>query len=89
MGLIGLISIQLLPCAKEIVGIDISEGMVDQYNAAVTKEEISPETMHAIRLNILEADADSGAMLELISDPFDVIVVSPSLRNLTIMNVNL
>ncbi|KAK0492078.1 S-adenosyl-L-methionine-dependent methyltransferase [Armillaria luteobubalina] len=43
----GLMSMQLAPCCKSILGIDISQGMVDQYNTRVHNQGIPPEDMRA------------------------------------------
>ena len=53
-----------------IVGVDISQGMVDQFNRRVYNQGISSEEMHAVRA---ELKGESG---ELGDEKFDVIVVS-------------
>ena len=55
---------------KSILGIDISQGMVDQYNLKVANEGISTRKMGAIRIEL------QGGAEELGGQKFDVIVVS-------------
>ncbi|KAF8638784.1 hypothetical protein AX17_001843 [Amanita inopinata Kibby_2008] len=64
----GLISRQLAPHAKAIVGVDISQGMVDQYNLRVSNQGIGAEEMRAI---CAELEGREG---ELDGMRFDVIV---------------
>lgn len=52
---------------KLIVGVDISQGMVDQYNKVVFDHGISPEEMRAICVPLYE---------KLQGLAFDVIIVS-------------
>lgn len=66
----GLISKQLGLYCKRIVGVDISQGMVDEYNKHVHNQGISPDEMVAICTDL---KGDSG---ELDGQKFDVIVVS-------------
>ena len=72
-GSIGLVSQKLIPYAKSIVGIDISQRMVDEYNRRVVNQGISMEEMHALRANILGSGSDQ---LESMLGSFDVIIVS-------------
>jgi len=64
----GLVSRQLAPYAKTIVGVDISQGMVDQFNLRVSNQGIPPEEMRAVRQEL------KGEEGELDSMRFDVIV---------------
>lgn len=66
----GLISRELCPYVKSILGVDISQGMVDQYNLRVSNQGIPPEEMRAIRYEL------KGEDTELEGKKFDVIVVS-------------
>lgn len=66
---VGFISRQLAPEAKTLVGVDISQGMVDEYNHRVMNQGIPPEEMHAV---CVELKGEDG---ELEGARFDVIVV--------------
>ena len=67
---LGLVSRELAPHSKQIIGVDISQGMVDKYNLRVANQGISPEEMRAI---CAELKGEEG---ELDGQKFDVIVVS-------------
>jgi predicted TPR repeat methyltransferase len=67
--MIGLISKELIPHVKSILGVDISQGMVNQFNLRVQNESISPDKMHAVREEL------EGKEGELDGMKFDVIVV--------------
>ncbi|KAG8966335.1 hypothetical protein FRC03_012132 [Tulasnella sp. 419] len=64
----GLISQQLAPYCKEILGVDISDNMVAQFNLKVSNQGIPADEMQAIKLEI-RGDPD-----ELDGKKFDVIV---------------
>ncbi|KAG6831248.1 hypothetical protein H0H87_005814, partial [Tephrocybe sp. NHM501043] len=66
----GLVSRQLAPYAKRIVGVDISQGMVDQFNLRVGNQGIAPEEMQAVCVELKGEDGELG------DEKFDVIVVS-------------
>jgi len=66
----GLVSKELVPHVKSILGVDISQGMVDQYNKRVRDEGIPFEKMHAVRCEL------EGKEGELEGSKFDVIFVS-------------
>lgn len=66
---LGLLSREIAPNAKQIVGIDISQGMVDQYNRRVANQGISPDEMKAICVDLKGVDG------ELDNRKFDVVVV--------------
>ncbi|KAI5117255.1 hypothetical protein M0805_006418 [Coniferiporia weirii] len=66
----GLISRELVPHAKKVIGVDISQGMIDQYNSRVSKEGIPSDKMYAVRAELTGTDAD------LDRQKFDVIVCS-------------
>lgn len=65
----GLISRELAPFTKSLVGVDISAGMVDEYNHRVSNQGIPPEEMRAV---CIELQGEEG---ELDGARFDVIVV--------------
>jgi len=62
----GLVSKQIIPYAKTILGVDISQGMVDLYNETSSKEGLSG--MKAVRA---ELKGEGG---ELNDQKFDVII---------------
>jgi len=64
----GLVSRQLYPFVKSIVGIDISQGMVDQYNKWANEQNIHPNQMKALRTEL------QGKEEELDGCKFDVVV---------------
>ncbi|KAI5117257.1 hypothetical protein M0805_006420 [Coniferiporia weirii] len=79
----GLISRELAPYTKKIVGADISQGMVDQYNLRVSNQGIPSDEMCAIRVELTETDDELGGQ------KFDVVVCSmayhhfPSIEDVT------
>ncbi|TFK24929.1 hexaprenyldihydroxybenzoate methyltransferase [Coprinopsis marcescibilis] len=66
----GLLSQQFAPHVKSMVGVDISQGMVDIFNAVVSNQGISPEEMRAVCMDIQDEGDKLGGQL------FDVIVCS-------------
>lgn len=65
----------LAPYTHEIIGIDISQGMVDYYNQRVHNQGIPPDEMRAICVELTGTDTD------LDGKKFDIIVVSHPLRS--------
>ena len=65
----GLVSRELAPHAKRILGVDISQGMVDQYNLRVANQGISSDEMRAVAVQLKGEDG------ELENQKFDVVVV--------------
>ncbi|KAI6046689.1 S-adenosyl-L-methionine-dependent methyltransferase [Pisolithus marmoratus] len=65
----GLISRELAPHAKSIVGVDISQNMVDMYNLSVHNQGISPDEMRAVCISAIKEDDE-----HLKGMTFDVIV---------------
>ena len=66
----GMISEQLIPHVKKIVGVDISQGSVDRYNTLATEKlGLTPETMKAVSVEL------KGEPGELEGTKFDVVVV--------------
>ena len=59
---------QIIPYAKSILGVDISQGMVDLYNETGQKEGF--DGMKAVRADL------KGEEGELNGQKFDVIIVS-------------
>ncbi|KZT11148.1 S-adenosyl-L-methionine-dependent methyltransferase [Laetiporus sulphureus 93-53] len=66
----GLVSRELCPYVKSIVGVDISDGMVDQFNLRVSQQGLTPEEMKAVCVEL------KGEEHELDGQKFDVIVCS-------------
>lgn len=60
----------LRPYTKAVLGVDISQGMVDQYNKHVEEQGISPEEMKAVCIDL------KGEEKELDGAKFDVVTVS-------------
>ncbi|KAH7928135.1 S-adenosyl-L-methionine-dependent methyltransferase [Leucogyrophana mollusca] len=73
----GLISKELAPHAKSILGVDISQSMVDQFNQSVFNQGIDQDEMKAI---CAELKGDQG---ELEGVKFDVIVCASSYHHFT------
>jgi cyclopropane fatty-acyl-phospholipid synthase-like methyltransferase len=65
-----LVSKELALHAKCIVGVDISQSMVDQYNQSVANQGIPPEEMRAVCCDLTAAPDQLDGM------KFDVVVVS-------------
>lgn len=66
---VGLISKELVPHAKTILGVDISQGVVDVYNKRFSDQGLGTEVVHAIQKEL------TGAEGELDGRKFDVITV--------------
>ncbi|KAF9809245.1 hypothetical protein IEO21_07474 [Rhodonia placenta] len=64
----GLISRELCPYVKSIVGVDISPGMVEQFNLRASNQGLAPEEMQAVCVEL------KGSTNELNGQKFDVIV---------------
>ncbi len=67
----GLLSRELAPECKRILGVDISAGMVAQFNARVDNQGIPAEEMHALCIDLKGENEN-----ELEGETFDVAVVS-------------
>ncbi|KAH8733833.1 S-adenosyl-L-methionine-dependent methyltransferase [Ilyonectria robusta] len=78
----GLASRALAPFVDSIRGMDISSGMVDQYNKKAQEEGVSPEKRRAIPGDLLKPDATPSPEL---NSPeffgFDVIVMCMALHH--------
>jgi len=68
----GLISRGLVPNVKYIVGVDISQGMVDQYNQRVEKDS---ENIPAHKMKVIRAELN-GESSELDGAKFDLAICS-------------
>ena len=73
----GLLSRHLAPLSKSVLGVDISQGMVDVYNEEVSKAGIDPSKVRAMVKDI------TGAPEELEGRKFDVIVCSMAYHHLS------
>ncbi|KAI6126110.1 hexaprenyldihydroxybenzoate methyltransferase [Pisolithus croceorrhizus] len=74
---VGLISQQLAPQAKSIIGVDISQRMVDIYNNSAKEQNLFPNEMKAVRVDrLVENETQLGGM------SFDVIVCASSYHHL-------
>ncbi|KAF2128300.1 S-adenosyl-L-methionine-dependent methyltransferase [Dothidotthia symphoricarpi CBS 119687] len=74
----GIASMALTAHASVLRGIDISGGMVDQYNATALSLNLKPEQMHGVRGNILENDETlNGSEFQR----FDVAIMSMALHH--------
>jgi ubiquinone/menaquinone biosynthesis C-methylase UbiE len=68
-----------MPYVKQIVGIDISQGMVDLYNRRVDNQGLSSQDMQAKVI-----DLEGGFSDELQTKQFNFVVVSYNLLELTV-----
>lgn len=68
----GLLSRQLWPHARSVIGVDISKGAVDRYNLRVINEGADPSKIRAIRAEL------KGEESELHGVKVDAVVVSIS-----------
>jgi 2-polyprenyl-3-methyl-5-hydroxy-6-metoxy-1,4-benzoquinol methylase len=73
----GLVSMHLAPYCTSILGVDISQGMVDLYNERVANQGIDPSEMQAIALEL------KGDPEELGGRKFDVVICSMSYHHLS------
>jgi hypothetical protein len=71
---LGHLSRELIPYVKSIVGVDISQRMVDEYNRRTINQGIDPEEMRAIEADVLVLSTSSE--LQKMKETFDVVVVS-------------
>ena len=67
-----MVSRQLCPYVKSVVGVDISELAVERYNARASEQRLVPEEMRAV---CAELRGEPG---ELGGTRFDLILVRPS-----------
>ncbi|KAI0088592.1 S-adenosyl-L-methionine-dependent methyltransferase [Irpex rosettiformis] len=65
---IGLMSRELCPYVKSIVGVDVSQNAVDAYNARVNQQGLTPEDMNAVRVLLKGEEGELGGKM------FDVII---------------
>ncbi|KAJ8482595.1 hypothetical protein ONZ45_g14890 [Pleurotus djamor] len=63
----GLVAMKLLNYTKKIVGVDISQGLVDSFNKRVNEARITPDMMQAVCVQLKGVDG------ELDGQKFDVI----------------
>ncbi|CCM04533.1 uncharacterized protein FIBRA_06714 [Fibroporia radiculosa] len=79
----GLTSRELCPYVKSVVGVDISSGMVEQFNLKASNQGLAPEEMKALCIELKGSDD------ELDGQKFDVIVCTlsyhhfPSVKEVT------
>ncbi|KAF8162776.1 S-adenosyl-L-methionine-dependent methyltransferase [Crassisporium funariophilum] len=71
----GLVSRELAPHTHSIVGVDISQAMVDRYNQTVSNQGISPEEMRAVCKDLKGQDNE---LEELGGEHFHVIICASS-----------
>lgn len=71
---VGMLSRELAPYSKSIVGVDVSKDSVAEYNRRVENQGIAPEEMRAIAVEL------KGEEGELDNMKFDVAVVTLHLR---------
>ncbi|KAG9225829.1 hypothetical protein CCMSSC00406_0008357 [Pleurotus cornucopiae] len=65
---IGMVSRELAPYTKQIVGIDISQGLVDEFNLRVNNQGLTPDEMKAVCVHL------KGVEGELDNLRFDAII---------------
>jgi 2-polyprenyl-3-methyl-5-hydroxy-6-metoxy-1,4-benzoquinol methylase len=68
----GLLSHELAPSCKRIIGMDISAGMVSLYNKSAENQGLTEDEMHAYSVDILIDELP----FTLPNDGFDAISVS-------------
>ncbi|KAH8723143.1 S-adenosyl-L-methionine-dependent methyltransferase [Phaeosphaeriaceae sp. PMI808] len=75
----GIASMALTTHASILRGIDISSGMVEQYNATSLRLNLTPQQMYGVRGNVLEnEEAINGVEFQ----NFDVIMMSMALHHI-------
>ena len=72
---LGLLSRELCTYVKSIVGVDISQGVVDFFNLRASNQGLAPEEMKAVCVDLKLEDH------ELRGTKFNVIVVRRALRS--------
>ena len=65
----GLLSRELCPYVKSVVGVDISQGVVDFFNLRASNQGLAPEEMKAVCVDLKREDH------ELRETKFNVIIV--------------
>ncbi|EJU05798.1 S-adenosyl-L-methionine-dependent methyltransferase [Dacryopinax primogenitus] len=75
----GLVSRQLAAHCKGIIGVDISQGMVDYYNTRVSNQGIPSSEMRAIRATL----PDDPGELQGMQSSFDVVVCAQAYHHIT------
>lgn len=84
-GYIGLLSRELLPYVRSIVGVDISQRMVEEYNHRAANQGLSVDEMHAVRVDVLSLEENE---VQNMKEKFDVIVVRRRIIGALIMNLS-
>ncbi|KAL2851330.1 S-adenosyl-L-methionine-dependent methyltransferase [Aspergillus pseudodeflectus] len=84
----GTVSKALAPYATQTIGLDLSSGMVAEYNKAALEMGFGIERMHAYQYNLLGTDTESeSATTSLLPEntlaPFDVIVIGMALHHVS------
>ena len=70
----------MLPYLREIRGVDVSERMVDRYNADAREAGVSEEKMYAVRGDLM--DASGGPLEGQGFFNFDLIIMSMALHHI-------
>jgi SAM-dependent methyltransferase len=68
--------------ADQIVGLDLAENMVSEYNKAATELGMSEERMHAYVYNLLDDDESTASPPVDLTD-FDIAIVSMALHHVS------
>jgi SAM-dependent methyltransferase len=71
----------LSPWFSKNLGIDISSGMVDQYNQRAKAEGFSEERMHAVHGDLVDASASSSSEATSSLQDFQLVVMSMALHH--------
>ncbi|KAG8811047.1 hypothetical protein FRC17_002651, partial [Serendipita sp. 399] len=77
----GQISRKSEPFVKKVIGVDISQGMVDQYNQRASDQAIPPEKMQAVCIPRLQGDNS-----DLDGQKFDIIVCAQAYHHFSDIN---
>ncbi|KAG8940076.1 hypothetical protein FRC03_005796, partial [Tulasnella sp. 419] len=72
----GLVSINLVPYVNEVIGVDISDAMVEKYNEKASMDELSAKKMKAVLLDISKDKEKLGGK------KFDVIICALSYHHI-------
>ncbi|KAL3486542.1 S-adenosyl-L-methionine-dependent methyltransferase [Aspergillus germanicus] len=83
----GTVSKALAPYATQTIGLDLSSGMIAEYNKAASEMGFGTEKMHAYQYNLLATDTESNSATCSFPDntlaPFDVIVIGMALHHVS------
>ena len=73
----------LLPFVTQAVGLDISPGMVAEYNKWAQDTGFGPEKVQAYEYDLLSEDSSKGLVGQISLSDFDIVIVSMALHHVS------